>query len=400
MVGAFASRGNGWPRRLLRGRGTVLAAAWCVVAVGFAASRGMAAPPADNGPEQPSPATQPATDPAGTVRQFDDVRADLDVQGTALAKVLPAVDSLFDESKRTEVAPKALPLLKKMAGLLDEAMGMVPQALQLQRARLEISAMMSLLGDNDGTLYLRKRAVSTDQDEAASATAWEHVIAFAHAGKDAEGQKKAVANLDGLARGNPGNDMIAQAASLMIPQAANPEIAGEAEKIITDVLKGPMAERMTAELTRVHKLLAMENKPLVIEGKKVDGAAFSSARWKGKVVLVDFWATWCPPCMQAFPHIKKVYDTYHEKGLEIVGVCCDTDGDYLKNFLGVNPGLAWPELFDPAAAAQSHLHPLAKQFGVNIPTLFLIDRKGIVRSVDAQANLDTLVPKLLEEKAE
>ena len=72
--------------------------------------------------------------------------------------------------------------------------------------------MMSLLGDSNGAASLRKQAVSNDEEEATSATAWEYVVAFAHAGRVADGQLKAVTNLNGLARGNPGNDMIAQAA--------------------------------------------------------------------------------------------------------------------------------------------------------------------------------------------
>jgi thiol-disulfide isomerase/thioredoxin len=399
MVRRFAFLRGLLSGHFLWSRSTILAAICGAVAGGWFAAPCVMAEPGDTTPPPP-PATQPTTEPGSGARHFDDVRADLDVQGRALAKVLPALDSLFDETKRAQVAPQALPVLKKMADLLDEAMVMIPQSQQLQRVRLEISAMMSLLDDKGGTLYLRKEAVSNDEEEAASATAWEYLIAFAHAAKNIDGQKKALGDLTALARGNTTNDMIAQAASLMIPQAANAEISAAAEKIITDVLKGPMAERMAAELVRQHKLLALENKPMVIEGAKVDGSAFSTSNWKGKVVLVDFWATWCPPCMHEFPHIKKVYDDYHGKGLEIIGVSCDTDADGVKNFLAVNPGLAWPELFDPASAARSHLHPLALQFGVNLPTLFLIDRKGILRTVDAQANLDALIQKLLAEPAE
>ena len=79
----------------------------------------------------------------------------------------------------------------------------------------------------------------------------------------------------------------------MIQQAANPEVSAQAEKIITDVLKGSMAERMATELAQERKLHALENNLMVIEGRKVEGGAFSSSKWQGKVVLVDFWATWC-----------------------------------------------------------------------------------------------------------
>jgi thiol-disulfide isomerase/thioredoxin len=400
----FACFGGGLATRPFLRHRSLLATVACFICFGWiAAPRGLAVPIGEKPPEDAPlipPATQPEAEPAH-VRRFEDVRIDLDQQGRELAGVLPGLDALFDESKRVAAAPKALPVMRKMAALLDEAMSMAPQAGQLRRARMELAAMMSLLGDADGTLQLRKQAVSTDQEEAASATAWEYLVTFAHAGKDAEGEKKAISDLNGLARGNPSNDMIAQSAYLMTQQAANPEVASLAEKIITSVLKSPMAERMTTELAQERTLHALENQPLVIADRMVDGGRFSSSDWKGKVVLVDFWATWCVPCMHEFPHIKKVYDTYHDKGLEIVGVSCDTDGDDLKTFLKANPGLSWPELFDPKAAAQSAFHPLAVQFGVHsIPTLFLIDRKGIVRTVDARVNLDTLLPKLLAEKGE
>src|ERR1700722_18775751 len=123
MVRLFTSRrgtlsrltGSGQARHFLS-RGSVLAICCAVAGGWFAAPRGIAAPIDEKGPGQPPvpAATQPTTEPGSEVRGFDDVRADLDVQGRALKKVLPALDSLFDESKRAEVAPKALPLLKKM----------------------------------------------------------------------------------------------------------------------------------------------------------------------------------------------------------------------------------------------------------------------------------------------
>ena len=128
----------------------------------------------------------------------------------------------------------------------------------------------------------------------------------------------------------------------------------------------------------------------------------SDSEFKAKVlessepVLVDFWATWCGPCVAQVPRLKKLYAKYHDKGLEIVGVSWDESAESLKDFLESQEGMSWPQLFD---VNNPGMHVLAREYGVNtLPTMFLIDKKGKVRSVRAQQeNLDELIPKLLAE---
>ena len=123
--------------------------------------------------------------------------------------------------------------------------------------------------------------------------------------------------------------------------------------------------------------------------------------WKGKVILVDFWATWCGPCIAELPKVKKIYKDYHDKGLEILGVSCDSEAGELKGFIAKNPDMPWPQLFDAQQNPKLNWHPLAKEYGINgIPTMFLIDKKGVVRTVEARQEFEELIPKMLQEKAE
>ena len=66
---------------------------------------------------------------------------------------------------------------------------------------------------------------------------------------------------------------------------------------------------------------------------------------KGKVVLIDFWATWCMPCVGEIPHVKEAYDQFHSKGFEVIGISLDDDKSKLKKFV-VDQKMEWPQYFD------------------------------------------------------
>ncbi len=139
-------------------------------------------------------------------------------------------------------------------------------------------------------------------------------------------------------------------------------------------------------------------KPMALSGTTPEGVALDTAdQYRGKVVLVDFWASWCGPCKAELPRVKALYAKYHAQGFEVLGVSNDVRRDALVSYLEANP-LPWPSLFDPAAAAEQRWHPLTQRYKIkSIPQMFLIDRAGVLRTVRARSEMEMMIPKLLAE---
>ena len=108
------------------------------------------------------------------------------------------------------------------------------------------------------------------------------------------------------------------------------------------------------------------------------GKPLSLSQYKGKVVLVDFWATWCTPCMREFPNTLKVYKKYHDQGFEIIGVSLDDDRAELEKFLKEN-NVPWQQFYD----GQGRDNKLAVKYGADSPPAFyLLDRAGKIIRMD------------------
>jgi thiol-disulfide isomerase/thioredoxin len=116
---------------------------------------------------------------------------------------------------------------------------------------------------------------------------------------------------------------------------------------------------------------------------------------KGKVVVVDFYATWCGPCMAAIPHNNELLKDYKDKGLVIVGVCTSNRGQEKMDQTAKDRGIAYPTARDPELKSQ-------KAWKVHYyPTYAIVDRKGIVRIVGLKPDhVEEVVKKLLAEAPE
>jgi len=145
--------------------------------------------------------------------------------------------------------------------------------------------------------------------------------------------------------------------------------------------------------TRLARIDLVGKPAPAINAVDIDGEEISLSRFEGKVVLLDFWATNCPPCLEEMPNIKAIYSDWHDKGFEVIGVSLDFDASIVEQFAKRND-ISWPMIVDEAT-----VEGLRERYHVpKIPALFVIDQSGNVyqsdvRGQDLRKTVESLLGK-------
>jgi len=166
----------------------------------------------------------------------------------------------------------------------------------------------------------------------------------------------------------------------------------KARTLVNQVTNSPDADLKSAAEALARKLDRV-GKPLDIQFTAIDGRKVDLQSMRGKVILVDFWATWCQPCLQELPKIKEAYQRLHSKGFEVVGISLDMQKEALLALVE-KEGLAWPQFFDDSGEGNK----FAEQFGISgIPVMWMVDKKGNLRHLGARDDAEGKAEKLLAE---
>ena len=133
-------------------------------------------------------------------------------------------------------------------------------------------------------------------------------------------------------------------------------------------------------------------RPLPIQFTASDGRMINTTTLSNKVVLVDFWASWCPPCVASIPGLVKLYAQYHTNGLEIVGINFDDDTNAAQKCIA-QTHITWPQYFGGYGADNVY----GREYGETLPYVWLVDKKGIVQDIHGRVNTEAKIQKLLAQ---
>jgi thiol-disulfide isomerase/thioredoxin len=158
---------------------------------------------------------------------------------------------------------------------------------------------------------------------------------------------------------------------------------------LEELAKSPDPELAAAASAQLIKARII-GKPLNLQFTAVDGSSVDLSAMRGKVVLIDFWASWCPDCIRETPAVRGVYQRYKDNGFDVIGISLDKDQQAMSNYLAKKL-IPWPQYFD----GRGWGNDFAARFGVRaIPELWLINQRGEVVATDISA--DQLETKLVQ----
>jgi thiol-disulfide isomerase/thioredoxin len=219
------------------------------------------------------------------------------------------------------------------------------------------------------------------------------MVQLAAMGKQSEGESVMMAEFEKGVRALQKDFLKREEVYGMLLEVASNSEGDKARQVAQEIIDSAAPAEVKDAARKLVKKMEAVGKPLPIKFTAVDGRKVDLTQMTGKVVLVDFWATWCGPCVAELPNVKAAYDKLHAKGFEIVGISFDKEKDKLEKFVAEKK-MAWPQYFD----GKYWENVIGQEYGINsIPVMWLVDKKGNLRDVNGRDGLAGKVEKLLAE---
>jgi thiol-disulfide isomerase/thioredoxin len=211
----------------------------------------------------------------------------------------------------------------------------------------------------------------------------------------ASNPQKSLAAVEDFIQANPKDERGAGLLSMVAMRSRDKDEGLRLQKRIVADYPGSRAAKMAeGSIRRAEDI----GKPFDLSfDDAIHGQSVSIKGLQGKIVVIDFWATWCGPCVAELPKMKELYAKYKEQGIEFIGVSLDQPNgglEKLKDFVAEN-AIDWPQYF----MGKGWDSEFSQSWGINsIPCVFIVDASGNLYSTEARGKLDQLVPELLKKR--
>ena len=166
------------------------------------------------------------------------------------------------------------------------------------------------------------------------------------------------------------------------------------QALLNQALAAARTPELRARIADDLRRLALLGRPIEVRGKTASGTEVDLARLRGKVTLVYFFASWSPPSLAGIAEVEYLRKTFAREPVEVLGVSLDSSPEALASTLKAR-NIAWPVIFD----GKGWESPLVRGLSLNaLPTLWVVDRQGNLRTLNAKTESEALVRELLKEK--
>lgn len=286
----------------------------------------------------------------------------VDAQANVDAKMKP-IDQMFDPKVRDAAAGEAVPALAKLSTLLGQKADLINDK-EARVQQINRLGVMVMLGEEDADKKLK--AIAADKSDPELAVKAELSRLTGHlwrAHSEPAEQENVVKGLEQLAKANPKNDDIFRAIRDMTHYgAANDTIVQQMNLVIKNCCAG-----VDATAWNIRPKVGQQ---IQFKGVTDDGKPFDLDQYKGKVVVLDFWATWCPVCIGEMPAIIKMNAEQKDNGLVVIGILTADTAENLARFRVKNSYLTWPVII-------REWDGLASEFGLaDLPSKMIIGPDG------------------------
>jgi thiol-disulfide isomerase/thioredoxin len=308
-----------------------------------------------------------------------------------LDKQVPPSDSADAQANYNAQRTRVLEQLSKESDTPEDREQWIRQLADM------VSAAVQSGGYPDGVKKLQTLYATLDKDQATHELAGyvkyrymtaEYVEALQTQKDFTKVQTAWLENLEQFVKDYPkGSD----APEAMLQLAIAEEFAGQedtAKKWYTSIVRNYPESQASKKAAGANTRLDSVGKSIDLKGKTADDKAVDLARYKGKTVVVHYWATWCEPCKSDMVKLKELQSRYARSGLALIGVNLDNSPRELVEYLKANR-LPWPHIYEPGGLDSR----LANEMGIlTLPTMILIDSSGKV--VDRNIHVSALETEL------